>query len=98
LVALGDFLGIFSGKLRHVDRKPSRAIKGPISVFWLDYSEIPRKLKQIRVAKSDEKTNVCLAWEGVNEVKGAKSFCQYWRVLVIATRDIMPFNQFIRPS
>jgi len=51
----------------------------------------------MRVVKPGEKTNVCLAWEGVNEVKGEKSFCQYWRALVIATRDIMPFDQLIRP-
>ena len=96
-VAPGDFLGIFSGKLRYKDRKPSRAIKGPVSGLWLDYSEIPGKLNQMRVAKPGEKTNVCLAWEGVNEVKGEKSFCQYWRVLVMATRDILPFDQLIRP-
>jgi hypothetical protein len=29
----------------------------------------------LTVAKAGEKTNVCLAWEGVNEVKGEKSFC-----------------------
>jgi hypothetical protein len=96
-VAPGDFLGIFSGKLRYVDRKPLRAIKGPVPGLWLDHSEIPGKLNQMRVAKPGEKTNVCLAWEGVNEVKGEKSFCQYWRVLVVATRDIMPFDQLIRP-
>jgi hypothetical protein len=36
----------------------------------------------MRVAKPGEKTNVYLAWEGVNEVKEEKSFYQYWRVLV----------------
>ncbi|MCJ1284328.1 hypothetical protein MMC26_003659 [Xylographa opegraphella] len=96
-VAPGDFLGIFSGKLRYMDRKPSRAIKAPVPGLWLDYLEIPGKLNQTRVAKLDEKANVCLAWEGVNEVKGEKSFCQNWRVLVVATRDIMPFDQLIRP-
>jgi hypothetical protein len=96
-VAPGDLLGIFSGKLRYIDSKPSKAIRGPVSGLWLDYSEIPGKLNQMRVAKPGEKTNVCLAWEGVNEVKGEKSFCQYWRVLVIATRDILPFDQLIRP-
>ena len=33
------------------------------------------KLNQIKVAKDDEVSNVCLAWEGVNEMKGDKSFC-----------------------
>jgi hypothetical protein len=95
-VAPGDFLGIFSGRLRYVDQKPPRAIKGPVDGLWLDHSETTGKLNQMRVAKPGEKTNVCLAWEGVNEVKGEET-CQYWRVLVIATRDIMPFDQLIRP-
>lgn len=30
LVAPRDFLGIFFGKLRYIDWKPSRAIKGPV--------------------------------------------------------------------
>ena len=95
-VAPRDFLGIFSGELRYVDRKPLRAIKGPVPGLWLDYSKIPGKLNHMRVAKPGEQTNVCLAWEGVNETKGERS-CQYLRVLAIATRDIMPFDQLIRP-
>ena len=77
LVVPRDFLGIFSGKLRYIDRKPLRAIKGPVPGLWLDYSELPGKLNQMKVAKAGEMTNVCLAWEAVNEVKGEKSFCQY---------------------
>jgi hypothetical protein len=50
------------------------------------------------VAKADEMANVCLTWEGVNEMKGEKSFYQYLRILVIATRHIMPYDQLIRPS
>jgi hypothetical protein len=96
-VAPGDFLGIISGKLRCIDQKPLKAVKGPIPGLWLDHLEIPGMLNQMRVAKADEKTNVCLAWEEVNEVKGEKGFCQYWRVLVIDTRHIMPFDQLIRP-
>jgi hypothetical protein len=52
-----------------------KAIKGPVPDLWLDYLEILGKLNQIRVAKPGKKTNVCLAWEGVNEVKREKSFC-----------------------
>jgi hypothetical protein len=74
-----------------------RAVEGPIPGLWLDYSEIPSKLNQMRVAKPSESTNVCLAWEGVDEEQGEKSFCQHWRVLVIATRYIMPLDQLIRP-
>jgi hypothetical protein len=96
-VAPGDFLGIFPGQLRYTEQKPTRAIKGPVPGLWLDYSEVMGKLNKMKVAKAGEMTNVCLAWEGVNEVKGDKSFCQYLRVLVIATRHIMPFDQLIRP-
>ena len=59
---------------------------------------IIRRLRKIRVAKADETTNVCLAWEGVNEVKEEKSFCQYLRIVVIAARHIMPFDELVRPS
>jgi hypothetical protein len=54
------------------------------------------KLSKIKIAKGGETTNVCLAWEGVNEEKGDDCVCQYFRVLVIATRHIMPFDQLIR--
>ena len=91
-VAPGDFLGIFPGRLRYTDQKPTRAIKGPVSNLWLDYSEVMGKLSKIKVAKTGQMTNVCLAWEGVNEKKGDKSFCQYLRVLVIATRHSLPFD------
>ena len=97
-VAPGDFLGIFPGRLRYTDQKPTRAIKGPVSNLWLDYSEVMGKLSKIKVAKTGQMTNVCLAWEGVNEKKGDRSFCQYLRVLVIATRHILPFDQLVRPS
>jgi hypothetical protein len=96
-IAPGDFLGIFPGRLRYTDRKPTRAIEGPVPNLWLDYLEVMGKLNKIKVAKDDEVSNVCLAWEGVNEVKGDKSSCDYLRILVIATRQIMPFDQLIRP-
>jgi hypothetical protein len=50
------------------------------------------KLSKIKVAKADEVDNVCLAWEGLNEIKGDRSRCRNLRVLVIATRHIMPFD------
>jgi hypothetical protein len=96
-VAPGDFLGIFSRKLRYIDQKPLKAITGPVLGLWLDHLEILGKLNQMKVAKGGEKSNICLAWEGVNEVKGEKSVYQYWRVLVVATRYILPFDQLIRP-
>ncbi|KAH8587244.1 hypothetical protein B0O99DRAFT_694701 [Bisporella sp. PMI_857] len=94
----GDLLGIFAGRLRYTDQKPARSIPGPVPNLWLDYSVVMGKLSRMRVAKVGEMTNVCLAWEGVNEVKGEESFCQYLRILVIATRQIMPFDQLFRPS
>lgn len=97
-VSPGDFLGIFSGQLRYVDEKPARAMKGPVQGLWLDYSKVPGNLSRMKVAKAGENTNVCLAWEGVNEVKGKMAACQYWRVLVLATRHIMPFDQLVRPA
>jgi hypothetical protein len=93
----GDFLGIFSGRLRYTDQKPPRSIPGPVPNLWLDYSIVMGKLGRMGLAKADEMANVCLAWEGVNEVKGETSFCQYLRILVIATRHIMPFDQLVRP-
>jgi hypothetical protein len=57
------------------------------------------KMGKMGVAKTDGMSNVCLAWEGVNEAeREEESFCQYLRVLVIATRYIMPFDQLVRPS
>jgi hypothetical protein len=73
-------------------------IQGPVQGLWLDRSEVKGRLNRMKVAKAGEQTNVCLVWEGVNEVKGGKTFCQYWRILVIATRHIMPFDRLVRPA
>ena len=97
LITPGDFLGIFSGRLRYIEEKPPRSIPGLVPNLWLEYLVVMGKLSKIRVAKADEMANVCLAWEGVNEVKGEKSNCQFFRILVIATRDMMPFDQLVRP-
>jgi hypothetical protein len=51
-IAPGDFLGIFPGRLRYTDQKPTRAIGGPVLNLWLDYSEVMGKLNKIKVAKS----------------------------------------------
>ena len=97
-ISPGDFLGIFSGRLRYIEEKSPRSIPGPVPNLWLEYSVVMGKLSKIRVAKVDEMTNVCLAWEGVNEVKGDKSNCQFFRILVFVTRHIMPFDQLVRLS
>jgi hypothetical protein len=97
-VSPGDFLGVFPGRLRYTATKPTGAIQGPVQGLWLDRSEVKGKLHWMKAAKASEQTNVCLVWEGVNEVKGEKTFCQYWRILVMATRHIMPFDQLVRPA
>jgi len=43
-VSPGDFLGIFSGRLRYTDTKPAGAIQGPVQGLWLDRSEVKGKL------------------------------------------------------
>jgi len=76
----GDFLGIISRRLRYTDQKPAGVIQGSVQGLWLDWLEVKGKLHWMKAAKAGEQTNVCLVWEGVNEVKGEKSFCQYWRI------------------
>jgi hypothetical protein len=61
LFAPGDFPGIFSGKLRYVDLKPSKAIRGPVLGLWLDNSDISGKLDQIKIAIPGEKKSVYVA-------------------------------------
>jgi len=59
IIASGDFLGLFPGRLRYVDQKPTRVINGPVSNFWLDYSEVIGKLNKIKITKAGKVTNVC---------------------------------------
>jgi hypothetical protein len=58
---------------------------GPTPYLWLDYSQVTGTLNQIRVARPGGEANVCLAWE-------------HWRVLVVATRKIIPFEPLIRAA
>jgi hypothetical protein len=97
-ISPGEFLGIFPGRLRYTEVRPTGAIQGPVQGLWLDRTDVKGKLHWIKAAKSGESTNVCLVWEGVNEDKDEKSCCQYWRILVIATRHIVPFDQLVRPA
>jgi hypothetical protein len=71
-------------------------VQGLASSLWLNGFKVTRKLSYIKVAKVGEKTNLCLVWGGVNEVEKGTS-CEYFRVLVVATRHIMPF-ELIRPA
>ena len=93
-ISSGDFLGTFPGRICYTSQVPKAAIKGPVSALWLDNSQVTGKLNQMRVAEAGDETNVCLAWEGVNEMEGQR-FCEYFRILAYATRDIILFEQLV---
>jgi hypothetical protein len=92
-VAPGDFLGTFPGTLRYTKQEQVSipGLEGPMSSLWLDYSKVTGKLSYVKVAEAGEKTNVCLVWEGVNEVKEGTLY-ESFRVLVVATRHIILFE------
>jgi hypothetical protein len=98
-VAPGDFLGTFPGALCYTkqDQMSAANVQGLASDIRLNRSKVTEKLSYIKVAKVGEETNVCLVWEGVNKAEEG-TFCEYFRVLVVATRHIMPFEQLIRPA
>lgn len=98
-VAAGDFLGTFPGALRYTkqDLMSTSDVQGPVSGLWLDRSKVTGKLSRMKIAAVGEKTNVCLVWEEVNEAEEG-TFCESFRVLVVATRHIMAFEQLIRPA
>jgi hypothetical protein len=58
----GDFLGVISGQLRYTLEvgRFDKAIQGPDSKLWLDFSEITSKLSCIRTAALGTKANVAL--------------------------------------
>jgi hypothetical protein len=96
-ISSGDFLSTFPKRIHYTNQVPKAAIKGLVSALWLDNSQVTGKLNQMRVAEAGDETNVCLAWEGVNEMEGQR-FCEYFRILAFETRDIMPFEQLVHPS
>jgi hypothetical protein len=97
-VSQGDLLGIFSGKIRFSEHcNVAQSIIGPTRHLWLDYSQVTGTLNQMQVARPGCEANVHLAWEGVNE-NVESGPCESWRVLVLATREIMPFEPLIRAA
>ena len=95
MLFLGDFLGVFSGNVRFTEHvKVIQAIPGPTAKLWLDYSQVTGTLIQMQVAKPGGDSNVRLEWEAVNEMDKMGP-CVSWRVLVLATREIMPFEPLI---
>jgi hypothetical protein len=65
--------------------------------MWLYYSQVTGTLNQMQVAPPGSEANVRLAWEGVNENVMAGP-CDYWRILVLAVRDIVPFELLVRAA
>merc|ERR1712093_170465 len=96
-VSRNNFLGVFSGKIRYSEDRVVQAIPGPTEKLWLDYSQVSGTLNQMQVAKPDGDVNVYLKWEGVNE-KDKTGPCLSWRILVLASRDVMPFEQLVRAA
>ncbi|KAH8745330.1 hypothetical protein BGZ57DRAFT_778453, partial [Hyaloscypha finlandica] len=58
----GDFLGVMSGQLRYTPEvgRSDKAIQGPDSKLWLDFSEITGKLSCMRTAALGTEANVAL--------------------------------------
>jgi hypothetical protein len=97
-IAAGDLLGIFAGKIRFSEHhNTAQFIPGPIPHLWLDYSQVTGTLNQMQVAPPGGEANVHLAWEGVNE-NVESGPCESWRVLVLASRKIVPFEPLIRAA
>ena len=97
-VAAGDLVGIFAGKVRFSEHcNAARSILGPTPQLCLDYSQVTGTLNQMQVALLTEEANVHLTWEGIDEaVEGGP--CDSWRVLVLASRDISPFEPLVRAA
>ena len=94
----GDFLGVFSGKIRFSEaRSATHGIRGPIDNLWLDYSQVTGTLNQMLVSEPDGSANVRTHWELMYDDVGSES-CASWRVSVKATKPIMPFEPFIREA
>ena len=51
----------------------------------------------MQVSKPNGDANVYLHWEAVNE-QDEKGSCESWRVLVIASKAIIPFQPLIRAA
>jgi hypothetical protein len=98
-VVESDFLGIFSGTIRFSEDvvNGNHSIPGPTRNLSLDYSQVTGMLNQMQVSKPDGDANVRLEWEPVNEMD-EKGPCVSWRVLVFATKAIMPFEPLIRAA
>jgi hypothetical protein len=97
-VVEGDFLGIFAGTIRFAeDVGVTHSVPGPVRDLSLDYSHVTWTLNQMQMLEPGCNENVRLVWEAVNE-QDKSGPCESWRVLVLATRPIMPFEPLIRAA
>ena len=95
-VSEGDFLGIFAGTIRYSeDTSLVQRIPGPTKHLFLDYSRVTGTLNQMQVSQDHSRANVKLEWQAINE-QDVSGLCEYWRVLVVATRSIAPFEPLVR--
>lgn len=94
-IATGDLLRIFVGKIRFSEHyNTTQFILGPIPHLWLDYSQVTGTLNQIQVTPPGGEANVYLVQEGVNE-NIESGLYESQRVLVLASRKIVPFKPLI---
>jgi hypothetical protein len=91
----GDFLGVMSGQLRYTPELgcSTKAIQGPDPKLWLDFSKITGKLSCMRSVDLGTEANVTLTWKTYNDQHGMN-----WRVEVVATKEIWPFEELVRPN
>ena len=81
-----------SGQLRYTSEagRPNEAIQGPDPNLWLDFSKITSKLSCMR-SGIGTKSNVALTWKSYKDQHGMN-----WRVEVVATEQIWPFQELVR--
>jgi hypothetical protein len=95
LILLGDFLRAMLGQLRYTLEvgRSDEAIQGPYLKLWLDFLKITSKLSCMRSAELDNEANVTLTWKRYNDKHGMD-----WWVEVVATKEIWPFEELLRPN
>jgi hypothetical protein len=91
----GDFLGVMSGQLRYTPESidSDKAITGPDPNLWLDFSKITGKLSCMRSTELGREANVTLTWKAYNDQHGLN-----WRIEVVASKEIWPFEELLRPN
>jgi hypothetical protein len=72
--------------------RSDKAIQEPDSKLWLDFLEITGKLSYIRTAVLGTEANVALTWKRYNDQHDIN-----WRIEVMATKEIWPFEELVRP-